>query len=70
VRLSVSGSTQSRSLRKLFRLSISAKQALFAYAIILPTLAIIVIFRFLPMLQAFYISLHEYDPASHVHLVQ
>ncbi|MEI8191745.1 MAG: hypothetical protein WCI75_18685 [candidate division NC10 bacterium] len=59
--MSDSGSTQSRSLRKLFRLSISAKQALFAYAIILPTLAIIVIFRFLPMLQAFYISLHEYD---------
>jgi ABC-type sugar transport system permease subunit len=61
VRLSASGSTQSRSLRKLFRLNIAAKQALFAYAIILPTLAVIVIFRFLPMLQAFYISLHEYD---------
>jgi ABC-type sugar transport system permease subunit len=59
--LSASSSTQLRSLRTLFRLSISAKQALFAYAIILPTLAIIVVFRFLPMLQAFYISLHEYD---------
>jgi ABC-type sugar transport system permease subunit len=61
VLLNVSGSTQSRSLGKPFRLSISAKRAFFAYAIILPTLAIIVIFRFLPMLQAFYISLHEYD---------
>ena len=44
-----------------FDLSIAAKQALFAYAILFPTLAIIVIFRFFPMLQAFYISLHEYD---------
>jgi multiple sugar transport system permease protein len=59
--LSASGSTQSRSLRRPFRLNIAAKQALFAYAILLPTLAIIVIFRFLPMLQAFYISLTEYD---------
>ena len=53
--------TQSRSPRKPFRLNIAAKQALFGYAILLPTLAIIIIFRFLPMLQAFYISLHEYD---------
>jgi len=59
--LSASGSTQSRLLRKPFRLNIARKQALFAYAILLPTLAIIVIFRFLPMIQAFYISLHEYD---------
>ena len=44
-----------------FRLTVAAKQALFGYAILLPTLAIILIFRFLPMLQAFYISLHEYD---------
>ena len=61
VRLSASGSPQSRPTRKPFRLNIAAKQALFAYAILLPTLAIIVIFRFLPMLQAFFISLHEYD---------
>jgi len=59
--LSASGSTRSRSLRRPFRLNIVAKQAFFAYAILLPTLAIIVIFRFLPMLQAFYISLTEYD---------
>ena len=59
--MSASGSTQSCLLRKPFRLNIARKQALFAYAIFLPTLAIIVIFRFLPMLQAFYISLHEYD---------
>jgi ABC-type sugar transport system permease subunit len=46
---------------KRFRLSVSGKQALFGYAILLPTLLIIVVFRFLPMLQAFFISLHEYD---------
>lgn len=48
-------------VRNRLRLSVSGKQALFGYAILLPTLAIIVIFRVLPMLQAFYISLHEYD---------
>lgn len=61
VRLSAGGSIQRRFLRRPFRLNIAAKQALFAYAILLPTLAIIVIFRFFPMLQAFYISLTEYD---------
>jgi len=59
--LSASASTQSPLFRKSLRLNIAAKQALFGYAILLPTLAIIVIFRFLPMLQAFYISFHEYD---------
>lgn len=43
------------------RMTISTKQAWFGYGILLPTLAIIVIFRFLPMLQAFYISLTQYD---------
>jgi ABC-type sugar transport system permease subunit len=61
VHLNVSRSLQSGSLRRRFRLTITAKQALFAYAILLPTLAIIVVFRFFPMLQAFYISLTEYD---------
>ena len=42
-------------------LSLTAKRAIFGYAILLPTLVIIVVFRFLPMLQAFSISLHEYD---------
>ena len=59
--MNVSRSLQSGSLRRRFRLTITAKQALFAYAILLPTLAIIVVFRFFPMLQAFYISLTEYD---------
>ena len=54
-------STQPRPARKRLRLNVTAKQALFGYAILLPTLAIIIVFRFLPMLQAFYISLHEYD---------
>ena len=43
------------------RLSLASKQALFAYAIIFPTLAILAIFRFLPMLQAFFLSLTQYD---------
>jgi ABC-type sugar transport system permease subunit len=59
--LRASVSNQPRSFWKPFRLNIAAKQALFGYAILLPTLAVIVIFRFLPMLQAFYISLTEYD---------
>ncbi len=43
------------------RMSLASRQAVFAYAIILPTLAILAIFRFLPMLQAFYLSLTQYD---------
>jgi ABC-type sugar transport system permease subunit len=53
------------------RLNVAAKQALFGYAILLPTLAIILVFRFLPMIQAFYFSLHEYDlirPATFIGL--
>ena len=46
---------------KRLRLNVVAKQALFGYAILLPTIAIITIFRFFPMLQAFYISLTQYD---------
>jgi ABC-type sugar transport system permease subunit len=47
--------------RRRFRLNLTAKQALFGYAILVPTVAILLVFRFLPMLQAFWISLHEYD---------
>ena len=43
------------------RLSLASKQAAFGVAIILPTLAILAIFRFLPMVQAFYLSLTQYD---------
>lgn len=50
-----------RAPRRLLRLNVTAKQALFGYAILLPTAAILLVFRFLPMLQAFWISLHEYD---------
>ena len=50
-----------RTVRRRMRLGISSKQALFAYAIILPTLAILAIFRFLPMLEAFWLSLTQYD---------
>lgn len=50
-----------RTARRRMRLGLSSKQALFAYAIILPTLAILAIFRFLPMLEAFWLSLTQYD---------
>ena len=43
------------------RWSLASKQAAFGVAIILPTLAILGIFRFLPMVQAFYLSLTQYD---------
>jgi ABC-type sugar transport system permease subunit len=47
--------------RRRKRFGLSAKQAAFGYAIILPTLAILFIFRFLPMIAAFYLSLTQYD---------
>jgi multiple sugar transport system permease protein len=43
------------------RWSLTSKQAAFGVAIIVPTLAILAIFRFLPMLQALYLSLTAYD---------
>ena len=49
------------TIRRRMRLSLASKQAAFGYAIILPTLAILAIFRFLPMVQAFIISLTAYD---------
>ncbi len=39
----------------------AAKQAAFGYAILLPTLALLFIFRFLPMLEAFVIAFCKYD---------
>ena len=43
------------------RLSLARKQAVFGVAIILPTLAVLAIFRFLPMVQALYLSVTAYD---------
>jgi len=43
------------------RWSLASKQAAFGVAIIVPTLGILAIFRFLPMVQALYLSLTEYD---------
>src|SRR5512142_2447189 len=43
--------------RSRLRFSLARKQAAFGIAIILPTLAILAIFRFLPMVQALYLSL-------------
>ncbi|HSM24321.1 MAG TPA: sugar ABC transporter permease [Anaerolineaceae bacterium] len=46
---------------RLFKLSTPQHQMMFGYLIILPTLLIIFIFRFYPMLQAFYISMTDFD---------
>jgi multiple sugar transport system permease protein len=40
---------------------LATKQAAFGYAILLPTLAILCIFRFVPMLEAFVISFSKFD---------
>jgi ABC-type sugar transport system permease subunit len=59
------------SSRRRLRLSLASKQAAFGVAIIVPTLAILIIFRFLPMVQALYLSLTAYDlvhPAKFVGL--
>ncbi len=59
--MSSSVSAERSSVKRRMRLSLASKQAVFAYVIILPTLAILLIFRFLPMLEAFYLSLTQYD---------
>ena len=51
------------------RLSLASKQAAFGYAIILPTLVILAVFRFLPMLQAFFLSLTKYDLVHPAHFI-
>ena len=48
-------------IKRRMRLSLASKQAAFGYAIILPTLVILATFRFLPMIQAFFLSLTKYD---------
>jgi ABC-type sugar transport system permease subunit len=40
---------------------LATKQAMFGYAILLPTLAILCVFRFVPMLEAFVISFTKFD---------
>lgn len=47
--------------RRRARWSLARKQAAFGVAIILPTLAVLAIFRFLPMVQALYLSVTAYD---------
>jgi multiple sugar transport system permease protein len=59
--MSASACAPGPAVKRGTRLSLASKQAIFAYAIIFPTLAILLIFRFLPMLQAFYLSLTQYD---------
>jgi ABC-type sugar transport system permease subunit len=55
------GRAERAPARRRKRLSLASKQAAFGVAIILPTLAILAIFRFLPMVQALYLSLTAYD---------
>jgi len=52
---------QPMMLKRRLHMGTAAKQAAFGYAILLPTLAILFIFRFLPMLEAFVISFSKYD---------
>ncbi len=47
--------------RRRLHLGTATKQAAFGYAILLPTLAILFIFRFLPMIEAFVIAFSKYD---------
>jgi len=46
------------------KLSAPRQQKLFGYLILLPTLVIIFLFRFYPMMQAFYISMTDFDLIS------
>jgi ABC-type sugar transport system permease subunit len=47
--------------RRRARWNLASKQAAFGVAIIVPTLAVLAIFRFLPMAQALYLSVTAYD---------
>jgi ABC-type sugar transport system permease subunit len=58
---SAAGGGVSRPARRRPWWNVARKQAAFGVGIILPTLAILAIFRFLPMLQAFWLSLTQYD---------
>jgi ABC-type sugar transport system permease subunit len=49
------------TVRRRARWSLASKQAAFGVAIIVPTLAVLAIFRFLPMVQALYLSVTAYD---------
>lgn len=49
------------TVKRRLHVGLSVKQAAFGYAILLPTLAILFIFRFLPMIEAFVISFTKYD---------
>lgn len=49
------------TVKRRLHVGMAAKRAAFGYAILLPTLAILFIFRFLPMLEAFVISFSKYD---------
>lgn len=52
---------QTVMLRRRLHIGMGAKQAAFGYAILLPTLAILFVFRFLPMIEAFVIAFSKYD---------
>jgi multiple sugar transport system permease protein len=54
-------SAETLPVRRRLRFGLAAKQATFGYLILLPTLAILCIFRFLPMIDAFVISFSKYD---------
>jgi ABC-type sugar transport system permease subunit len=47
--------------KRRWHLGLATKQAIFGYTILFPTIAILFIFRFLPMIDAFVISFSKYD---------
>lgn len=49
------------NLPRFLKLTAPRQQMLFGYLILLPTLLIIFVFRFYPMIQAFYISMTDFD---------
>jgi multiple sugar transport system permease protein len=60
---------QPMMLKRRLHMGTTVKQAAFGYAILLPTLAILFIFRFLPMIEAFVIAFSKYDLIHPAHFV-
>jgi ABC-type sugar transport system permease subunit len=59
--VAVSSAACAEPVRRRLRVGLATKQAAFGYAILLPTIAILCIFRFVPMVEAFVISFSNYD---------
>jgi multiple sugar transport system permease protein len=53
--------TRPRVQRRFFRLGLSARKGLWGYIFLIPAVSILLVFRIIPMLQAAYLSLTQYD---------